>query len=174
MAIFEILQKDFLSNDGDMESFMSFYEHDISRFKAVLKDAVALLRFAQEQRENAEAVSSKPLEGLTEELQERVDGLESGQKKLLRMLLRGNFDFIVLGPAGTGKSHVIRLAADICRHEGTCMGVAATTWTAAAVLNGLSLHTWGGFGIFKENAQRILLIFYILACSTCTALSQLG
>jgi ATP-dependent DNA helicase PIF1 len=80
--------------------------------------------------------------------------LTSGQRQAFASFLSGKSIFIT-GPAGCGKSHTIREIQNWCYEHLTEIGVTALTGTAASIIGGQTLHSWGGLGLAKDAASQI-------------------
>jgi len=62
---------------------------------------------------------------------------------------------LVTGPAGCGKSVLLRHARGHFRDLYLRLGVVGSTGIAAVNVGGLTLHTWAGLGMGDEKAEKI-------------------
>lgn len=67
----------------------------------------------------------------------------------LEVLLSGS-NALVTGPAGTGKTHLLKQFIKAARSEGKLVSVTATTGLAATHLSGATIHSWAGIGILDS------------------------
>lgn len=63
---------------------------------------------------------------------------------------------LVTGPAGTGKSVLLRHSRTHFRDLYLRLGVVGSTGIAAVNVGGLTLHTWAGLGMGDEKAEKIV------------------
>lgn len=80
--------------------------------------------------------------------------LTDGQQRAFTAFKEGHSMFIT-GPAGCGKSYLIQSIKEHCDSVGLVLGVTAMTGTAASLIGGQTLHTWGGLGLAQSSAQDI-------------------
>ena len=83
-----------------------------------------------------------------------IESLSPEQVKALESLAAGR-SVVITGPAGTGKSHVIRRAIERAKQEGRRVGVAAMTGSAALLIGGRTLHSLLGIGLAKGDAKTL-------------------
>lgn len=82
--------------------------------------------------------------------------MTEGQMMALRAVCRGR-NVAIIGPAGTGKSFIIRTIKDMCAQPRCNMRVlvTATTGVAATAIDGVTLHSAMGFGITFQSPVDI-------------------
>src|SRR3989338_8034299 len=78
---------------------------------------------------------SAPLFSLTPEQNKAFTIFEKGQ------------NLFITGPGGCGKSYVIKYIKNYCELHGRVCAITALTGAAAALINGSTLHSWGGLGL---------------------------
>lgn len=82
--------------------------------------------------------------------------LSQEQQQVLNLVKSGENVFFT-GSAGTGKSYLLRAIIDHLRS--TCSsseyGVTATTGIASVNIGGVTLHSWGGIGLAKEDEKKL-------------------
>lgn len=71
------------------------------------------------------------------------------QSTALRILKSGHNVYLG-GSAGTGKTHLLNRFIEHLKEEMVVVGVTASTGIAATHLNGVTIHSWAGFGIKDE------------------------
>jgi len=62
----------------------------------------------------------------------------------------------ITGPGGCGKSYLIRHIVNYCAMNKLIIGVTATTGTAAALIEGQTIHRWGGIGTGDKDVNSIV------------------
>ncbi|KAJ6575526.1 PIF1-like helicase-domain-containing protein [Mycena sp. CBHHK59/15] len=82
--------------------------------------------------------------------------LSNEQQKVLDMVLEGKSVFFT-GPAGTGKSILLReiirtLRADV---GGSSLAITASTGIAGLNIGGSTVHSFAGIGLGKESKERL-------------------
>lgn len=75
------------------------------------------------------------------------------QSQALRILDAGQ-SALLSGPAGSGKTHVLRAFIKRVRAQGKRVAVTATTGLAATHLDGSTIHAWSGIGIHDVLPPR--------------------
>ena len=68
------------------------------------------------------------------------------QKEALEILKTGRNVFLT-GPAGSGKTHVLREYISYLKDLGANIGITASTGIAATHMGGTTIHSWSGVGI---------------------------
>lgn len=79
-------------------------------------------------------------------------GLTSGQKRALDYILQGKNVFLT-GPSGTGKSTIINIFRNTCRHKR--IGMTSTTGVSALLLGGSTIHSYLGIGLGDGTVDQI-------------------
>lgn len=79
--------------------------------------------------------------------------LDATQRKGLDFYRRRQ-SFFVTGPAGAGKSHLLRQLRQL-DPDVRSMPITATTGAAAVLIEGRTLHSWAGIGLGKESSERL-------------------
>ncbi|MDZ7786433.1 MAG: PIF1 family DEAD/DEAH box helicase [Candidatus Saccharibacteria bacterium] len=69
-------------------------------------------------------------------------------------ILDGGYSVFLTGPAGSGKTHVLREFIREARDNGKSVAVTASTGLAATHLSGNTIHSWAGIGIADELQTR--------------------
>lgn len=62
-------------------------------------------------------------------------------------LLSAGYNAFITGPAGSGKTHILKECIRFLRGHGVSVAVTASTGIAATHINGVTLHSWSGIGI---------------------------
>ena len=83
--------------------------------------------------------------------------LSYSQKTALDHILAGKSVFFT-GAAGSGKSFIINLLRDFLelKELSSILSVTATTGIAACNVSGMTLHSWAGVGLGKEDVSVIV------------------
>ncbi|MDD4062284.1 MAG: PIF1 family DEAD/DEAH box helicase [Candidatus Pacebacteria bacterium] len=81
------------------------------------------------------------------------------QEEALQILKSGRSVFLT-GPAGSGKTYVLKEYIRFLRKEKKPVGITASTGVAATHLNGMTIHSWTGMGILdtltKNDLSKIM------------------
>ena len=79
-----------------------------------------------------------------------LNTLDIKQLIILEEFIKGNNVFMS-GPGGTGKSYLINAIKHICLQSKKNFDITAMTGCAAVIINGKTIHSWGGIGIISSN-----------------------
>jgi ATP-dependent DNA helicase PIF1 len=86
--------------------------------------------------------------------------LSEEQKKIVSMVVNQNKSVFFTGSAGTGKSvlmrEIIRRLREKYKTEADRVAVTASTGLAACNIEGVTLHSFAGIGLGKENAPELV------------------
>lgn len=80
-------------------------------------------------------------------------GLNSGQLEVFRVFLDSKDNIALNGPAGTGKSHVIKKLCQFCEDNDILINRTASTGIAAVNIGAQTLHSFLGLGIGNETGE---------------------
>ena len=80
--------------------------------------------------------------------------LTLSQERCLEAFKAGR-SIVVTGPAGCGKSFLIKRMKEHTEQVKTNIAVTALTGTAAALVNGLTLHSWAGIGLAAGSSEEL-------------------
>lgn len=64
-------------------------------------------------------------------------------------------NILITGQAGTGKSHLVKKIVSHCERIRKTIAVTAMTGAAACLINGKTVHSWGGLGIGDKTAANL-------------------
>ena len=84
----------------------------------------------------------------------KISGLTEDQSIAYQMFLEGK-NILITGQAGTGKSHLVRKIVNNCERTNRNFAVTAMTGSAAVLINGKTLHSWGNLGIGDKPADYL-------------------
>ena len=70
-------------------------------------------------------------------------------------LFKAKKSLFITGPAGCGKSFIIKQIQQHCQKNNINVGVTAMTGAAAALIGGQTLHRWAGIGLGKHDSKAI-------------------
>ena len=84
-----------------------------------------------------------------------IDDLTECQKIAFNNFLIGDNIFIT-GPAGTGKTYLIKKLKEYCDFSHIDVAVTAMTGCAAYLIHGNTLHSWSGIGLGKSPISSIV------------------
>ena len=70
-------------------------------------------------------------------------------------LFKGGRSLFITGPAGCGKSYLIKYIKEYCQDKDISIAVTAMTGAAGALISGQTLHGWGGLGLAKHDSSLI-------------------
>ncbi|CDZ97321.1 DNA helicase PIF1/RRM3 [Phaffia rhodozyma] len=91
---------------------------------------------------------------LTDESEALQSKLSSEQRDVLRLVLDGESVFFS-GPAGTGKSFLLKEIIRQLQDRGQSIAITATTGIAALPLQGQTIHSWAGIGQGQLPAEAL-------------------
>jgi len=79
------------------------------------------------------------------------------QKKALYSVLQGE-NVLICGPAGTGKSLLVKLIRKFLprKHPNSCLYVTASTGIAAINIGGMTLHSFAGVGLAQKSGNDLI------------------
>lgn len=81
--------------------------------------------------------------------------LSEEQQWVLRLVESGKNIFFT-GPAGTGKSVLLRATIKLLRHKFGGVAITAPTGIAGVNIGGLTIHSWAGIGLGKETVEELV------------------
>jgi len=85
---------------------------------------------------------------------QKVSNLTDDQNVAFDAFKEGK-NLLITGPAGTGKSHLIRKMSLYAQRIKKTMAITAMTGAAAYIVNGKTLHSWAGIGLGDKPAPII-------------------
>ena len=71
-------------------------------------------------------------------------------------VLKGGRNAFVTGPAGSGKTYLLKSFINFLKKSGHNVAVTASTGLAATHLNGRTIHSWAGIGIHESLTRELL------------------
>lgn len=86
--------------------------------------------------------------------------LNEEQFKAYDYLINKNENVFLTGSAGTGKSFVLRYLIQRLQKEGKTVAVTSTTGISALLIDGITLHSWSGINIEKDNLYDVIISNY--------------
>lgn len=93
--------------------------------------------------------------------------LNEHQRKAIE-LVSGGHNLVLLGSAGTGKSHVVRTFVELCRQTGKKTALTCTTGIACSVypasMGAMTIHRWSGVGDGRYDSSEIVKVITGNAC----------
>ena len=94
-------------------------------------------------------------------IKENTNTFSSSQKKAFMCYKKGLNCFIT-GPAGCGKTFLLKQIVKDARENGKCVEICAMTGCASILLNckAKTLHSWAGLGSIKTNTDEEVLFNY--------------
>ena len=85
---------------------------------------------------------------------QKVSNLTEDQNIAFNTFKEGK-NLLITGPAGTGKSHLIRKMTAYANRLNKTFAITAMTGAAAYIINGKTLHSWAGIGLGDKPAPVI-------------------
>jgi len=85
---------------------------------------------------------------------QKVSNLTDDQNVAFDAFKEGK-NLLITGPAGTGKSHLIRKISAYAKRLNKTIAITAMTGAAAYIINGKTLHSWAGIGLGDKPAPII-------------------
>ena len=82
-------------------------------------------------------------------------GLNEGQQNVFEFIEKGE-NVYVYGPAGVGKSYMINYIREYYNNKDKPVYVTALTGSAAYLVGGVTLHSWAGIRLGKENVATLI------------------
>ena len=71
-------------------------------------------------------------------------------------ILKSDRSAFITGPAGSGKTHLLKNFISFLKKSGQNVAVTASTGLAATHLNGRTIHSWAGIGIHDSLTQELM------------------
>lgn len=89
-----------------------------------------------------------------------TEGLSPGQKEAILSVIQGK-NILLTGPAGTGKSFVIKKIREVFETRGRVVAMTSTTGASAILVGGKTIHSWAGIGICgtPESALKQVMTY---------------
>lgn len=84
-----------------------------------------------------------------------MSNLTNEQKEAFEMFKKGR-SMCITGPAGCGKSYIIKHIVNFCQLNKRICFVTATTGAAASLIDGQTYHRWSGMGTGKYDVNSIV------------------
>lgn len=84
-----------------------------------------------------------------------LEGMTPSQRAVYGQVSNGEHTLIT-GPAGTGKSYLVRRLYRAAQAQGLRMALTAMTGVAAYQIGGTTLHSWGGLGLGEASADTLI------------------
>jgi len=88
-----------------------------------------------------------------EPIQEQLSPLNDEQEKAFNLFVGGK-SLCLTGPAGTGKSHIIKHITKYCIANNKVFAITALTGVAASLVSGQTIHKWTGLGLIDKNVSE--------------------
>ena len=139
-----------------------------SKRQALVKQQINKTTLSKQRREEAKQNGIRILQrtgivGKTRQQQTTSTSTPRGPVALSRTQLeaievvRNGGNVFVTGPAGVGKSHLVKSIVEDCEQRLKKVHVVATTGIAAVNIGGTTIHSWGGIGAQRWVRVRVLL-----------------
>ncbi|KIK47896.1 hypothetical protein CY34DRAFT_147861 [Suillus luteus UH-Slu-Lm8-n1] len=98
--------------------------------------------------------------------------LSEEQRRVLRLVECGKNIFFT-GPAGTGKSVLLRAIIKLLRSKSGGVAITAPTGIAGMNIGGSTIHSWAGIGLGKETVEELVRVLSSNAVERWTTTSAL-
>lgn len=82
------------------------------------------------------------------------EGLSDAQRRAFEAILCGK-NILLTGPAGTGKSYLIKKISELYKKRDVKVGITSTTGASAVLVEGKTIHSWSGIGICGSNETAL-------------------
>eukprot|EP01117_Protostelium_nocturnum_P013657 TRINITY_DN5109_c0_g1_i5.p1 TRINITY_DN5109_c0_g1~~TRINITY_DN5109_c0_g1_i5.p1 ORF type:complete len:303 (-),score=75.56 TRINITY_DN5109_c0_g1_i5:50-958(-) len=89
-----------------------------------------------------------------ESMDQIYEGLAEKQKYVISQVLTGKNVFYT-GPAGTGKSFLLKRIISLCKLMKRWVAITASTGVAATNIGGMTIHSWSGIGLGDKKEDEI-------------------
>lgn len=84
-----------------------------------------------------------------------ADSLLNRQQEIALNLLKQGHNVFITGPAGTGKSFLIKSFIAWCKKTSRKVACTSTTGISAVLIGGVTLHSWAGLALAREDKHEL-------------------